>query len=90
MMRTTRSVVTFSRPFSLAGLDGIQPAGIYAIETDEEPIQELSFVAHRRVATRIAVPDRPGCVETIDIDPTDLEAALANDKVASSPDPDVN
>ena len=80
MMRTTKSVVTFSRPFSLIGIDRIQPAGTYTVETDEEPIQELSFSAHRRVATRMSVTIRPGCVETVDVDPAELEAALAKDK----------
>ena len=85
MTRTIRSKVTFAHPFSLAGVDRIQPAGTYSIETDEEPIQELSFSAHRRVATRMIVPDpdRAGCIETVDIDPTELAAALALDKGVS-------
>jgi hypothetical protein len=84
MTRTVKSQVTFAHPFSLAGLDRIQPAGTYAIETDEELIQDLSFPVHRRVAMRmtLADPSRPGCVETVDVEPTELAAALASDSAA--------
>ena len=33
--RTTRTSVTFSHPFSLAGIDGVQHAGTYRIEAVE-------------------------------------------------------
>ena len=42
--RTSRRTVTFARPFSLRGIDGVQPAGTYVVETDEELIQGLSFM----------------------------------------------
>jgi len=74
--------VTFFHPFSLAGIDAVQPAGTYAIETVEETLDNLSFVAYRRVATTIVLP----CVGTpsrqrqvITIDPLELEAALVRD-----------
>ena len=54
--RTTQSSVTFLHPFSLAGLDGVQSAGTYTIETVEETLDNLSFVAYRRVSTTIVVP----------------------------------
>jgi len=80
--RTTHSSVTFLQPFSLAGVDGVQPAGTYSIETVEETLGNLSFVAYRRVLTTIVLP----CVGTpsrqkqvVTIDPRDLEAALARD-----------
>ena len=31
--RTTKAVVTFTRPFSLSGFDGEQPAGPYSVKT---------------------------------------------------------
>ena len=34
--RTRRETVTFARPFSLRGIDGVQPAGTYTVETEEE------------------------------------------------------
>ena len=48
--------MTFLHPFSLAGVEGEQAAGTYAVETLEEPIEGLSFVAYRRVSTTIVLP----------------------------------
>lgn len=47
--RTKQELVTFSHPFSLAGVDGQQDPGTYMVELIEEPIDGLSFVAYRRV-----------------------------------------
>jgi hypothetical protein len=80
--RTTTRTVTFSRPFTLSGIDGIQPAGSYVVETDEEPIQELSFSAYRRIATLLLLPSRPGSTilaQIATIDPLELKAALERD-----------
>ena len=54
--RTTRTSVTFSRPFSLSDLDGIQPAGTYRIQTLDVTLDSLSFLAYRRVSTTIELP----------------------------------
>ena len=54
--RTTRSSVTFSQPFSLADVDGIQPAGTYRIQTVDVTLDNLSFLAYRRVSTTIELP----------------------------------
>jgi hypothetical protein len=80
--RTTSSTVTFSRPFTLSGIDGIQPAGTYTVETDEELIQELSFPAYRRIATLLLLPSQPGSAilaQIATIDPLELKAALERD-----------
>jgi hypothetical protein len=56
---TTRShskSIVFSHPFELKGVDRILPAGDYQVVTDEELIEELSFLVYRRVATMIFVP----------------------------------
>ena len=80
--RTTHSSVTFLHPFLLVGLDGVQPAGTYTIETVEETLDKLSFVAYRRVSTTIVVP-AVGAVtrqrQVVPIDPRDLEAAQKRD-----------
>ena len=55
-LRTTSRTITFARPFSLDGLEETQPAGSYRVQTDEEPIEGLSFLAFRRVATVIFLP----------------------------------
>jgi hypothetical protein len=65
----------------MRGIDGVQPAGTYTIETDEELLEQLSFRAYRRVSTSIVLPLRGssrGC-EMIKIDPTELEAARRRD-----------
>ena len=59
-LRSTRQTVTFTRPFSLPGIAGLQPAGSYVVETDEELLEGLSFPVYRRVATTIFLPTQPG------------------------------
>ena len=54
--RGADQIVTFARPFTLKGVDGIFPPGQYRIVTDEELIEELSFPVYRRMATMIFVP----------------------------------
>ena len=80
--RATQSSVTFLHPFLLVGLDGVQPAGTYTIETIEETLDDLSFVAYRRVSTNIIAP-AVGTVtlqrQVVTIDPQDLEAAQRRD-----------
>jgi hypothetical protein len=51
---------------------------------DEELIDGLSFPAYRRASTAIFVPAAFGsAVETMPIDPLDLQAAQDQDKKAS-------
>jgi hypothetical protein len=59
MTRSIETTVTFRRPFTLAALDGVQPAGTYRLVEEEEEIAGLSFVAFRRVATLLHVPADP-------------------------------
>ena len=54
--RTTRTTVTFLRPFSLTDVDGVQPAGTYTVETVDTTLDNLSFIAYRRVSTSIMLP----------------------------------
>ena len=86
-LRTSRETVTFARPFSIRGIEGVQPAGTYAVETDEELIEGVSFPAYRRVATLMFLPSRPGGKELgriATIDPKELEAARARDAAAGA------
>jgi hypothetical protein len=81
-MRTTHQTVTFTRPFSLSGLDGAQPAGAYTVEADDELLQTLSFPAHRRLETRIRLPgdgSGAGFEQVACVDPAELDEALARD-----------
>jgi hypothetical protein len=81
-LRTTSRTLTFA----LDGLDEIQPAGSYTIQTDEEPIEGLSFLAYRRVATVIFLPlthGGAGSFQAIPVAPDALDAALARDASGS-------
>jgi len=60
LTRTRNSTVTFQRPFTLAGLDKLLPAGIYLVETQEELLQSLSFIAYLRIATWISLASHDG------------------------------
>jgi hypothetical protein len=80
--RLTRKSVEFVHPFQLAGVDGMQPPGTYDVETVEDQLDGLSFVAYRRVSTTIAL--HGSTVATVSrqlttIDPGDLAVALDRD-----------
>jgi hypothetical protein len=81
-VRTSHKSVTFTRPFSLSGIDEVQSAGTYTVETSEELLQGLSFPAYRRIETLIFLPARPGGAfveRVVNIDPLELEAAHTRD-----------
>jgi hypothetical protein len=90
LTRTHTRTVTFNRPFLLDGCDGVQPAGRYVIETEEELLQSLSFPAWHRVHSTLRAQDPPGGSmrqQVAEIDPVKLEQALERDG-AATPDPD--
>ena len=78
MVRTKVTEVTFKRTFQLAEMETPYPPGTYRIETDEEQLETLSFLAYRRVATRIHLT-KPGLIEVLNINAKNLELALAED-----------
>ena len=85
-MRTSTKTVTFVQPFVLGGLDGVQPAGTYVVETDEERLPTVSLTAYRRSATWLRLPRRrdgaespAGFSQTAAIDPAELDLALGRD-----------
>ena len=85
--RITRRQVTFLRPFTLAGVDGEQPAGTYEVETIEAQIDSVSLLAYRRVSTTMEVSSNLSAMisrQRIDIDPRDLEAAERRDAVVQA------
>lgn len=84
--RITETMVTFTRPFSLTGIDAVQPPGTYEVVTEEEQIEGLSFVAFRRLATTLHLPASPAPGqrrEVVTIDPAELAAALRADAAAT-------
>lgn len=83
--RTRNTLVVFSNPFELKGVDRTLPPGEYRVVTDEQLIEELSFPVYRRVSTMIFVPGKShaSSVEMVTIDPRDLQAAQDRDKAAT-------
>lgn len=83
MTETSRQTsVTFTRPFSLDGVEGTFPAGTYAIEESREEVSGLSFIGYRRTKTTIELPGSNMALASrrlVEVDPADLEAALARD-----------
>ncbi|WP_245444593.1 hypothetical protein [Bradyrhizobium sp. Y36] len=82
-IRTTRTIVSFTNPFILQGLEGIQPAGEYVVITDDEQIDGLSRIAYRRVATLFQTPATSASqlpIQSFSISPTELDAALMKDR----------
>ena len=85
LTRTRDKMWTFSKPFTLKGVDRLLPAGSYRVSTDEELIEGLSFPCYRRVATYImapaAAPDQSS-MEMISIAALDLADAQRVDATA--------
>jgi hypothetical protein len=85
-MRSNRSTVTFSNPFTLPGYPGDLPAGEYEVLAEEELLQGLSFEAYRRTATYLTVRGRghhAGRSELRAISDSDLKEALSRDHAAT-------
>ena len=81
-MRSTRSTVTFSNPFTMPGYSGDLPAGDYEVLVEEELLQGLSFEAYRRTATYMTVSSKGanrGRSELRAITESDLKEALRRD-----------
>ncbi len=82
--RTQSKAVMFARPFILDGMDRLQPAGTYTIDTEEERIDTLNLQVWRRVRTLIRL-ESPGRIEYLPVDPEELDKALMRD--GAQPDP---
>jgi hypothetical protein len=82
-IKTRRTTVSFSNPFTLRNLEGVQPAGEYAVIVDDELIEGLSRIAYRRVATLFQTPaifaSQPQS-QLVPVSQTDLDAALMKDQ----------
>jgi hypothetical protein len=83
-IRSSRTQVTFRAPFSLPELDGLQPAGTYDVDTDEECIEGNEHTVYIRLATVLHVHS-PGSTRFVTIDPAGLGAALERDAATRLP-----
>lgn len=85
--RTVKTTLTFKHRFFLSALKAAQEPGTYLVETDEEQIENISFIAYRRVSTWLHVPalDRKsGIRQVICVEPEELEKL--QDLDAQAPD----
>jgi hypothetical protein len=76
--RTRSQQVVFRRPFVLSGLNALQPAGTYIVDTDEEQIDAPTVPAWRRIATVVQLK-RGDTTEYLTVDPSELHEALMRD-----------
>lgn len=89
LTRTTRTDVTFAKPFFLSDMEERFPAGTYHVDTEEELLEGLSFHAYRRVLTVLHLPvdaTQPGLRRSLTVRPEDLDIAMARD-VGTAPAP---
>lgn len=85
--RVTTRIVTFEKAFMLDEIEGLLPAGSYRVETEDETLDNVSFVAHRRIATHIFVPSRAGAAggtQMWKIHPNGLSEALSRDRASAN------
>ena len=72
------------------GMEGTFPAGTYAVEETREPVEGLSFIGYRRTKTTIELPSSNAAYvarQLVEVEPADLEAALATDAETSHVQP---
>jgi hypothetical protein len=86
MIRSMTTNVTFRHAFVLKDLERPVPPGTYRVDVEEDPIDGLSFLAYRRLATFITVPvaGRSGSTQSLLVDPKELEQALTRDAAAAA------
>ena len=89
--RTRREDMVFRQSFFLEGWSEPLPAGTYAVETEQELIEGLSFPAYRRVSTTITrqAGHAGAFLQVIAVDPRDLARAKAADGDRTPRGPDV-
>jgi hypothetical protein len=76
--RSTSTHVSFRKPFTLRGLDGIQPAGRYVVHAEQETLDTVTYSGWRQTALAIEIV-RDGATEHVAIDSQDLREALVRD-----------
>ena len=82
-IRTSSKFVIFNHPFKIGMLSEFQPAGSYQVDTDEELIEGLSFVAYKRILTIIHLHSKnklKSLTRALTISAKDLEIALQKDR----------
>lgn len=86
-VRTTIANVTFDRTFWIDGYDGLFQPGVYAVETDEQLLDGLSFAAYVRVRTALHLhrtERRSGDSRTVIVSGLAFDDALDRDRAAGA------
>ena len=89
--RTRHFVAHFSAPFRLSGFDGVQPAGAYALDQQEEEAVDASSASYRCKAMFMhlpAVSEGRWTLRLVRVDPAEVEAAILHDLEQGSGRPD--
>jgi hypothetical protein len=84
--RVTTKILTFRRPFHLDEIERELPAGTYVVETEEETIDGISFLAYRRVSTSLIIRGYGGAGNSAQmwmVHPDGLEMALERDRAGA-------
>jgi len=75
--------VTFTHPFNVVGITGVQAPGNYSIETQEKIGTFVSNLRDQNLTTWITLHKEfglKGVVETVEINPLDLKEAIEKDQ----------
>lgn len=78
-IQTTRKKVTFKRPFILKETPGVNPPGVYSVETRVDTVGLFSFRKAARTSTWIMIGRTPGVCgvpKAVRIDPQELSIAV--------------
>jgi len=86
LTRTTRTQVTFSNPFRLAGFDSVQPPGTYTLSVEEEQLDALLSLGWREIAATLEL-QQDGATGHVSIDMQELRDALLRDTGQSTDPP---
>lgn len=81
-LRSTKKTVVFHKPFTLENTGESFPSGQYVVETVEESLKDISFIAFRRIHTLLNIPSPSSNIalsRSLEINPDHLDAALKRD-----------
>lgn len=82
-IRTTSRDVVFHRPFILDGMETVQPAGVYTVDTDEEQMAPGLFPGRRRIRMVIRIVGTDA-TQYLPVRPEQLHEALMRDGAQES------
>ena len=82
--RTVVRQIEFRKPFRLAGLEELQPAGGYTLLTEQEMLDTTVSLGWRTTSATLEI-FRDGATEHVSIDVHELREALARDAGCEPP-----